>query len=57
MGSPHKVRVLMDHSNLKYYHHLQKISHHVVQYLPKMAEFDFELVYKLSRFDRTLCST
>jgi Integrase zinc binding domain/Chromo (CHRromatin Organisation MOdifier) domain len=37
----------MDHSNLKYYRHPQKISRHVACYLPKMAEFDFELVYKL----------
>jgi hypothetical protein len=36
----------MDHSNLKYYHHPQKISCHVARYLPKMAEFDFELIYK-----------
>jgi Integrase zinc binding domain len=47
VGSPHKIRVLTDHSNLKYYRHPQKISHRVVRYLPKMAEFDFELVYKL----------
>jgi RNase H-like domain found in reverse transcriptase len=46
MGSPHKIHVLMDHSNLKYYCHPQKISHHVTHYLPKMAKFDFELVYK-----------
>jgi RNase H-like domain found in reverse transcriptase len=46
VGSPHKIRVLTDHSNLKYYRHPQKISRRVVCYLPKMAEFDFELVYK-----------
>jgi hypothetical protein len=46
MGSPHKIRILTDHSNLKYYHHPQKISHRVACYLPKMAEFDFKLVYK-----------
>jgi RNase H-like domain found in reverse transcriptase len=46
VGSPHKIHVLTDHLNLKYYHHPQKISHRVVCYLPKMAEFDFELVYK-----------
>jgi RNase H-like domain found in reverse transcriptase/Integrase zinc binding domain len=46
VGSPHKIRILMDHLNLKYYHHPQKISRHVARYLPKMAEFDFELVYK-----------
>jgi RNase H-like domain found in reverse transcriptase len=46
VGSPHKIRVLTDHSNLKYYRHLQKISHRVARYLPKMAEFDFELIYK-----------
>jgi hypothetical protein len=32
--------------NLKYYCHPQKISRRVTRYLPKMAEFDFELVYK-----------
>jgi hypothetical protein len=36
----------MDHSNLKYYRHLQKISCRVARYLPRMAEFDFELIYK-----------
>jgi RNase H-like domain found in reverse transcriptase len=46
VGSPHKIRVLTDHSNLKYYRHPQKISRCVVRYLPKMAEFDFELIYK-----------
>jgi RNase H-like domain found in reverse transcriptase/Integrase zinc binding domain len=46
VGSPHKIRVLTDHSNLKYYQHPQKISRRVARYLPKMAEFDFELVYK-----------
>jgi Integrase zinc binding domain/Chromo (CHRromatin Organisation MOdifier) domain len=46
VGSPHKICVLTDHSNLKYYRHPQKISCHVAHYLPKMAEFDFELVYK-----------
>jgi RNase H-like domain found in reverse transcriptase len=46
VGSPHKIRVLMDHLNLKYYQHLQKISRRVACYLPKMAEFDFKLVYK-----------
>jgi RNase H-like domain found in reverse transcriptase/Integrase zinc binding domain len=46
VGSPHKIRVLTDHSNLKYYRHPQKISRRVARYLPKMSEFDFELVYK-----------
>jgi Integrase zinc binding domain len=36
----------MDHSNLKYYRHPQKISRRVARYLPKMAEFDFKLIYK-----------
>jgi hypothetical protein len=46
VGSPHKVHILTDHLNLKYYRHPQKISHHVAWYLPKMAEFNFELIYK-----------
>jgi RNase H-like domain found in reverse transcriptase/Reverse transcriptase (RNA-dependent DNA polymerase) len=46
VGSPHKIHVLTDHSNLKYYRHPQKISRHVARYLPKMAKFNFELVYK-----------
>jgi RNase H-like domain found in reverse transcriptase/Integrase zinc binding domain len=46
VGSPHKIRVLTDHSNLKYYCHPQKISRRVARYLLKMAEFDFELLYK-----------
>jgi Integrase zinc binding domain/RNase H-like domain found in reverse transcriptase len=46
VGSPHKIHILTDHSNLKYYHHPQKMSRHVARYLPKMAKFDFELIYK-----------
>jgi RNase H-like domain found in reverse transcriptase len=46
VGSPHKIRILTDHSNLKYYHHPQKISHRIAHYLPKLADFDFELIYK-----------
>jgi RNase H-like domain found in reverse transcriptase len=46
VGSPHKICILTDHSNLKYYRHPQKISRCVACYLLKMAEFDFELVYK-----------
>jgi RNase H-like domain found in reverse transcriptase/Integrase zinc binding domain/Reverse transcriptase (RNA-dependent DNA polymerase) len=46
VGSPHKIHVLTDHLNLKYYRHPQKISCCVARYLPKMAEFDFELIYK-----------
>jgi RNase H-like domain found in reverse transcriptase len=48
VGSPHKICVLTDHSNLKYYHHPQKISRCVARYLPKMAKFDFKLIYKPS---------
>jgi RNase H-like domain found in reverse transcriptase len=48
VGSPHKIHVLTDHSNLKYYCHPQKSSRHIARYLPKMAKFDFELVYKPS---------
>jgi Integrase zinc binding domain/RNase H-like domain found in reverse transcriptase len=48
VGSPHKIRVLTDHSNLKYYQHPQKISCQVAWYLQRMAEFNFELVYKPS---------
>jgi RNase H-like domain found in reverse transcriptase/Reverse transcriptase (RNA-dependent DNA polymerase) len=46
VGSPHKICVLTDHSNLKYYRHPQKISRCVARYLPKLVEFDFELIYK-----------
>jgi RNase H-like domain found in reverse transcriptase/Reverse transcriptase (RNA-dependent DNA polymerase) len=46
VGSPHKIHVLTDHSNLKYYRHPQKISRRVARYLPMMAKFDFKLVYK-----------
>jgi RNase H-like domain found in reverse transcriptase len=48
ISSPHKIHILTDHSNLKYYHHPQKISCHVACYLLKMAKFNFELVYKPS---------
>jgi Integrase zinc binding domain/Chromo (CHRromatin Organisation MOdifier) domain len=46
VGSPHKIHVLTDHSNLKYYCHPQKISRHIAHYLLKLAEFNFELIYK-----------
>ena len=42
-GSPYKVIVLTDHSNLQYYRHPQKIGRHVAQYISLLGDYDIEL--------------
>ena len=42
-GSPHKVVVLMDHANLQYYCHPQKINQRVARYIATLADFNLKL--------------
>jgi len=45
MGMPHKLTIYMDHDNLCYYRHPQKLNHHVARYIVFLADFNFELVH------------
>jgi transposase InsO family protein len=45
MGSPHKLTIYMDHDNLRYYRHPQKLNCHVARYIVFLADFNFELVH------------
>ena len=45
MGSPHKLTIYMDHDNLHYYRHPQKLNHRVARYIAFLADFNFELVH------------
>jgi hypothetical protein len=37
------VQVFVDHANLTYYCHLQKIPHHVAQYINDLSDYNFKL--------------
>ena len=43
VGSPHQVTVYMDHANLQYYQHLQKINRWVARYISTLADYNLEL--------------
>ena len=43
IGSPYKVIVYMDHTNLQYYQHPQKINRHVARYISELADYNIEL--------------
>jgi Integrase zinc binding domain len=46
LSSPFKVTVITDHLNLKYYWEARKINRRVARYLPRMGEFNLQLVHK-----------
>jgi RNase H-like domain found in reverse transcriptase/Integrase zinc binding domain len=46
LSSPFKVMVISDHLNLKYYQEPRKINRHVARYLPKLGEFNLQIVHK-----------
>ena len=43
VGSPHKIKVFLDHMNLKYWRDLQKISQCVAREVLKLSEYDLEI--------------
>jgi len=43
VGSPHWVTVYMDHTNLQYYRHPQKINQRVARYISTLADYNLEL--------------
>ena len=43
IGSPYKVIVYMDHANLQYYRHPQKINRRVARYISELADYNIEL--------------
>jgi RNase H-like domain found in reverse transcriptase/Integrase zinc binding domain len=46
LSSPFKVTVISDHLNLKYYREPRKINWCVARYLPKLGEFNLQIVHK-----------
>ena len=42
-GSPHKIKVFLDHMNLKYWRDPQKISQRVAREVLKLSEYDLEI--------------
>jgi RNase H-like domain found in reverse transcriptase/Integrase zinc binding domain len=46
LRSPFKTTVITDHLNLKYYHKARKINRRVARYLPRMREYNLQLVHK-----------
>ena len=43
IGSPYKVIVYTDHTNLQYYQHLQKINRCVARYISELADYNIKL--------------
>ena len=43
VGSPHKVTMYTDHTNLQYYQHPQKINQRVAWYISMLADYNIEL--------------
>jgi RNase H-like domain found in reverse transcriptase/Reverse transcriptase (RNA-dependent DNA polymerase) len=52
LSSPFKVTVISDHLNLKYYQEPQKINQHVARYLPKLGEYNLQIVHKLGKTNK-----
>jgi RNase H-like domain found in reverse transcriptase/Integrase zinc binding domain len=46
LSLPFKVMVISDHLNLKYYREPRKINRRVARYLPKLGEFNLQIVHK-----------
>ena len=46
LRAEHPIEVFMDHNNLTKYRHAQKLSRHVAQYLPLIAEYNIQLKHK-----------
>jgi RNase H-like domain found in reverse transcriptase/Integrase zinc binding domain/Chromo (CHRromatin Organisation MOdifier) domain len=46
LSSPFKVTVISDHLNLKYYWEPRKINQRVARYLPKLGEFNLQIIHK-----------
>ena len=46
MGSPHEITLFTDHKNLEYYRHPQQINRRVARYIPRLADYNYQLVHK-----------
>jgi hypothetical protein len=51
-GTSLPVQVFVDHANLTYYHHPQKIPCHVAHYLNDLSEYNFELKHIAGKANR-----
>ena len=45
LSSPHPITVYTDHKNLEYYRKPQSINRRVAQYIPHLADYNFQLVH------------
>ncbi len=45
-SSPHPIIILTDHKNLQYYRNPQCINRRVAHYLPKLADYNFQLIHQ-----------
>lgn len=52
MGAKHKVKVFVDHANLTYYRHPQKVNHWVTQYIATLADYDIDLVHRAGKLNK-----
>jgi hypothetical protein len=52
MGTKHKVTVYTDHANLQYYRQPQKINQCITRYIPRLAEYNFKLIYKPGKYNK-----
>jgi predicted phosphohydrolase len=46
LSSPHVITILINHKNLTYYRHVQRITRRVARYLGELAEYNFVLQHK-----------
>jgi hypothetical protein len=46
MGAKHKVKAFIDHANLAYYRHPQKVNRRVARYIATLTDYDLELVHR-----------
>ena len=47
-----KVKVFVDHANLAYYRHPQKVNQQVAWYIVMLADYDIDLVYRAGKLNK-----
>lgn len=52
MGAKHKVKVSVDHANLTYYRHPQKVNWQVAHYIATLADYDINLVHRAGKLNK-----
>lgn len=52
MGAKHKVKVFVDHANLAYYRHPQKVNHWIARYITTLTDYDIDLVHRAEKLNK-----